>query len=411
MGALSEKVCIVGVGGTAFMKASNRTPLSMACEAIKNAMDDAGLAPRDVDGVAGFQIGDSIRNEYVAHGLGLHINYGCDLYSGGSSPEAVALHAAGLIVGGFCHTVAIYRSMNGRTGQRMGGQSISGPASTVVQDLQHFGQQFTMPAGIASAGALFAISAMRYLHEFGASTRTFGEIASTFRHHASLNPRALMRAPITVEDHQRSRWIAKPFRLLDFCLETDTAQAFIVTSRERAYDLKQPPVYILGGIARQCSPDPAGGWNYSRPKPYIHSGIYARKRLWENAGVHPTDVEVLSIYDALTYCVIEELEAFGFCGIGEAADFIRGGRLGVDGELPCNLSGGQLSEGYAHGVGLINEVVRQLRHRADDSCTGWAEGMHSYDRNAGCRQVRKVRIGACIAEGGDTRGSALILRS
>ena len=411
MGLLSDQVCVVGVGGTAFMKASNRTTLSMSCEAIKNAMDDAGFTARDVDGVAGFQVNDSVRNEYVAHALGIQMNYGCDLYSGGSTPEAIALHAAGLIAGGFCHTVAIYRSMNGRTGRRMGGQAAGGPGSIVVDDTQHYNQQFSAPAGLSSAGGLFGISAMRYLHEFGASTRTFGEIAATFRHHASLNPRALMRTPITVEDHQRSRWVVKPFRLLDFCLENDTAQAFIVTSRERAYDLKQPPVYILGGIARQCSPDPAGGWNYSRPRFYIHSGIYARKRLWENAGVRPEDIEVASFYDAMSYCVIEELEAFGFCDIGEAPGFIAGGRLGLDGQLPSNTGGGQLSEGYAHGVGLINDVVRQLRHRADDACPGWAEGKHTYDRAAGCRQVRKARLGACISEGGDTRGSALILRS
>jgi acetyl-CoA acetyltransferase len=205
--------------------------------------------------------------------------------------------------------------------------------------------------------------------------------------------------------------VAKPFRLLDFCLENDTAQVFIVTSRERAYDLKQPPVFILGGIARQCSPDPAGGWNYSRPRFYIHSGIYARNRLWGNAGVRPEEIEVASIYDAVSYCVIEELEAFGFCDIGEAPTFIAEGRLGLDGKLPCNTGGGQLSEGYTHGVGLINDVVRQLRHRADDACPQWAEGKHTYDRAAGCRQVRKASLGACISEGGDTRGSALILRS
>ena len=161
MGALSDQVCIVGVGDTAFMKASNRTTLSMSCEAIKNAMDDAGLGPRDVDGVAGFQVNDSVRNEYVAHALGIQMNYGCDLYSGGSTPEAIALHAAGLIVGGFCHTVAIYRSMNGRTGRRMGGQTVGGPGSVVIDDTQHYNQQFSAPAGLSSAGALFGISAMR----------------------------------------------------------------------------------------------------------------------------------------------------------------------------------------------------------------------------------------------------------
>ena len=219
--------------------------------------------------------------------------------------------------------MAIYRSMNGRTGRRMGGQTAGGPGSVVIDDTQHYNQQFSAPAGLSSAGALFGLSAMRYLHEFGASTRTFGEIAATFRHHASLNPRALMRTPITVEDHQRSRWVAKPFRLLDFCLENDTAQAFIVTSRERAYDLKQPPVHILGGIARQCSPDPAGRMELFAAQLLCPFRASMRASVCgKTPGVRPDEIEVASIYDAVSYCVIEELEAFGFCGIGEAPAFI-----------------------------------------------------------------------------------------
>jgi acetyl-CoA acetyltransferase len=406
MGALSGKYCIVGVGETQFMKASNRTPLSMACEAVKNAMDDAGLTARDIDAITSFQIADSIDVTNVAQALGIRMNYGAVAFSGGSTTEALVAHAIGLIEGGYCNTVAFFRSMNGRTGRRMGGQA---PGGVVPPSRAEGDAQFYMPWGFTTPGQHFATSAMRYLHDFGATTRSFAEVAAAFRYHAGLNPKALLRAPMTIEDHQRSRWVAKPFRLLDCCLETDVAAAFIVTSRERAYDLRQPPVVILGGSARTYADNPA--WNHSRPRTYIQAGNYARQRVWGMSGIRPADIDVLSIYDAFTYTVLLQLEAYGFCGIGEAAEFVKGGRLRIDHELPTNLSGGHLSEGYAHGLALVNEVVRQLRHRADDACAGWAEGKHSYDRQAGCRQVSDARFGACLGWGTETRGSSLILSS
>jgi acetyl-CoA acetyltransferase len=197
--------------------------------------------------------------------------------------------------------------------------------------------------------------------------------------------------------------------LKESCLETDVAAAFIVTSRERAYDLRQPPVFILGGSARTYSDNPT--WNHSRPRTYIQAGNFARHRAWAMSGIQPKDINVLSVYDAFTYTVIIQLEAYGFCGIGEAAQFVKDGRLQIDHELPTNLSGGHLSEGYAHGVALVNEVVRQLRHRVDDACPRWAEGQHNYDRSLGCRQVKHARFGASLGWGSETRGSSLILRS
>jgi acetyl-CoA acetyltransferase len=406
MGALTDKYCIVGVGETQFMKASHRTPLSMACEAVKRAMDDAGLSARDIDGITSFQIADSTDVANVASALGIRMNYGSVAFSGGSTTEALVAHAIGLIEGGYCNTVAVFRSMNGRTGRRMGGQA---PGGVVPPSRAEGDGQFYLPWGFTTPAQHFAPSAMRYLHDFNATTKSFAEVATAFRYHASLNPKALLRAPITIEDHQRSRWVAKPFRLLDCCLETDVSSAFIVTSRERAYDLRQPPVFIMGGSARTYSPNPA--WNHSRPRTYVQAGNYARQRVWGMSGISPKDIDLLSIYDAFTYTVIIQLEAYGFCGIGEAAEFVKGGRLRIDHELPTNLSGGHLSEGYAHGVALVNEVVRQLRHRADDACPGWAAGKHTYDRSAGCRQVRKARYGASFGWGTETRGSSLILRS
>ena len=231
MGALTDKYCIVGVGETPHMRPSNRTTLSMACEAIRNAMADAGLTPLDIDGMTSYQAADSTSSAHVASALGMRLNYCLDILGGGSSTEALVAHAIGLIEAGYAKTIVCFRSMNGRSGRRMGGQIPGGPIPAANADGDN---QFNMGWGWTSPAQRFAMSAMRYLHDTGCTTKAFAEIAVAHRYHASLNPKAIYRSPITIEDHQRSRWIVKPFRLLDCCTETDVSAAIIVTSRERA---------------------------------------------------------------------------------------------------------------------------------------------------------------------------------
>jgi acetyl-CoA acetyltransferase len=405
MGALTDKYCIVGVGETPHMRPSNRTTLSMACEAITNAMADAGLQASDIDGMTSYQAADSTTSAHVATALGMRLNYCVDIFGGGSSTEALVAHAIGLIEAGYAKTIVIFRSMNGRSGRRMGGQIPGGPipVATASDD-----NQFNMGWGWTTPAQRFGVSAMRYLYDTGCTTRAFAEIAVAHRYHASLNPKARFRQPITIEDHQRSRWVVKPFRLLDCCQETDVSAAIIVTSRERAYDLKHPPVFIMGGYARTMTPNPQ--WNYSRPVIHYVAGNYGWKRAFGMAGITHDDVDFVSCYDAFTFTTLIQLEANGFCGYGEAGDFVKGGRLQIDHGLPSNLSGGHLSEGYTHGVQMVIENVRQLRHRADDACPGWREGKHTYDRSKGCRQLRKARICCGMAWGWEAQASCLILR-
>ncbi len=405
MGSLTDKYCIVGVGETPHMRPSNRTTLSMACEAIRKAMADAGLEPRDIDGMTSYQVGDSTTSAHVATALGIRLNYAVDIVGGGSSTEALIAHAVGLIEAGYCKVMVIFRSMNGRSGRRMGGQVPGGPVPAATADGDN---QFFMHWGWTTPAQRFGMSAMRYLCDTGCTTRAFAEVAVAHRLHASLNPKALMRSPITIEDHQRSRWVVKPFRLLDCCQETDVSAAIIVTSRERAYDLRQPPVFIMGGTARTLTDSPA--WNYSRREIHHVGGNYGRNRLFAMAGIGQKDVDFISCYDAFTFTTLIQLEAYGFCGRGEAGEFVKGGTLQIDHELPSNLSGGHLSEGYTHGVQMIIENVRQLRHRADDGCPGWAEGRHSYDRKAGCRQLRRARVCCAMGWGTETTSSSVILR-
>jgi acetyl-CoA acetyltransferase len=287
----------------------------------------------------------------------------------------------------------------------MGGQVAGGPApaATAADD-----NQFLMGWGWTTPAQRFGMSAMRYLHDTGCTTRAFAEIAVAHRYHASLNPKAIHRTPITIEDHQRSRWVVKPFRLLDCCQETDVSAAIIVTSRERAFDLRHPPVFIMGGYARTMTESPQ--WNYSRPVLHYVAGNHGWKRAFGMAGIRHADVDFVSCYDAFTFTTLIQLEANGFCGPGEGGDFVKGGRLQIDHELPSNLSGGHLSEGYTHGVQMVIENVRQLRHRADDACPGWREGRHTYDRSRGCRQLRKAGICCGMAWGWENMASCLILR-
>ena len=388
------------------MRPSGRTTLSMACEAVRNALADAGLAPQDIDGMTSYQGFDSCASTDVASSLGIRLSYAVDIIGGGSSTEALVAHAIGLIEAGYCENMVIFRSMNGRSGRRPGGQDPGGPAT--LQAVSSIGDMraawgFTTPAQHHS------MTCMRYMRDYGLTSRQLGEVAVAHRRHANLNPKAVFyERPLTMDDYMKSRWISKPFHLFDCCLETDVAVAIIVTPREVAYNLRQPPVYIMGGTARTQTPEAAFAWG--RSKIYYIGANYGRKRLFGMSGVGQDDIDFVSAYDAFTFTTLILLEAFGFCGEGEVGPFVEGGTLQIDGRLPSNLSGGHLSEGYTHGIAMVVENVRQLRGRADDLCPGWEMGKHTYDRSLGCRQLQKAEIAACLAWSSETQSSAMILR-
>jgi len=213
--------------------------------------------------------------------------------------------------------------------------------------------------------------------KYGTTSRQLGEIAVTFRKHASLNPIAQMRTPITIEDHQNSKMIADPLHLLDICLVSDAARAFIVTSAERARSLKQPPVYIMGFGQGFVLNDLK-----ARPDLTSTGAITSGQTAFQMAGITREDIDVLWLYDATTYTVIAQLEELGFCKPGEGGPFVENGRLAIGGQLPTNTSGGMLSEIYIQGWTGIPEIVRQLRGQCGE------------------RQVKDAEIGLVTAEGG-----------
>jgi acetyl-CoA acetyltransferase len=232
------------------------------------------------------------------------------------------------------------------------------------------------------------MAARRHMHEYGTTSAHFGAIAVTMRSHALLNESAQMKKPMTLEDHQNSRFIAEPFRLFDCCLNSDGAAAVVVTSAERAKDLQHPPVRIVGGT--QCHTHKNF---FEAPSPAQQGEEEAAKRLYERYGLSPQDFDFAELYDCFTFTVLAQLESYGFCGIGESGPFAEEGHIALGGKIPVNTHGGLLSHGYIDGMTHITEGVKQLRG------------------NCGQRQVEDAKHGLVTGNGGDLATHAnLVLR-
>ncbi len=404
MGSLADKYCIVGVGETEYSRQSGRSTRAMAVEAVRNAMADAGLGRNGVDGMMSYQSGDSTPSNWVAPDLGLRLNFFMDVVGGGSSTEALVGLAIGAIEAGMCHTVALFRSMNGYSDFRIGGTGARSAQPVRGLDLAQ------VPFGMRSAGQSFAPTFMRHMYEYGTTSEQVAAVRVAHSTHASQNPKAYLKERLTVADVVGSRWIVKPLHLLDCCLETDNATGLIVTSRERARDLKPRPVFILGVAGRVSKPRTDFHWAHG-PISRV-AGYYARDIVFGQAGITPEDVDITGSYDAFTFTTMLQLEEYGFCQKGEGGHYVSSGIIELGGRRPNNTSGGHLCEGYTHGMSMVIENVRQLRGRADDSCPGAAEGQHTYDYSAGrCRQVKDPRITMNLGWSMPPTGSALILRN
>ena len=397
------RYAIVGVGETTYTRGAGMTTRALACWAIRNAIQDAGLTPRDVDGMLDYQLGDSTSATLVAGDLGIRPNFFMDVHGGGSSTEALVGLAMGAIEAGMCSTVVIYRAMNGYSQARIGG---TGRAETTISGEQLHERVY----GWTSPGQWFAPTFMRHMYEFGTRPEQVAMVRVAHSKHASNNPKALHRKRVTVQDVLASRMICTPLHLLDCCVETDNATAIVVTSIERARDLRHPPAVILGVVGRTCKPRP--DMHYQHGPITTVAGKWAAPRLWSGAGLGPDEVDVTGSYDAFTFTTMLQLEDYGFCAKGEGGAYVSSGTIELGGRRPNNTSGGHLCEGYTHGVSMVVENVRQLRHDADDSCPLGADGRraHTYDyREGGCRQVRTVNVTANFGWGTPAYGSALVM--
>ena len=401
---LRDKYCIVGVGETEYSRASGRTTRALGAMAIRNAMNDAGLGPGDVDGMLSYHGGDSTPSTAIMYDLGIRPNFYMDCSGGGSSTEALVGLAMGAIEAGMADTVAVFRSMNGYSNIRIGGTGARASAPIGGADLMK------RPYGLISAVQQFAFTFTRHMMEYGVTSEHLAHIKAAHSNHASNNPKALMKQRVTVEDVVNSRWIIRPVaHLLDCCLETDNATCVIVTSAERARDLKQRPIHILGVQGRGTKP--GGDFHYQHGPISRVAGHYVGPRVFESAGVTHDDIDITGCYDAFTYTVLLQFEDYGWCGKGEGKDYVSSGVINLGGRRPNNTSGGHLCEGYTHGMNMVIENVRQLRGSVDDYCPQAAEGIHTYDYSEGkCRQVRDAEISMNMGWGTPAVGSSLIMR-
>jgi acetyl-CoA acetyltransferase len=368
------KAAIVGVGQTEFSKSSGRSELRLAVEAITAALADAGLSAKHVGGLACYAM-DNNDPASVARSLGAdELAFFVQTPSGGGGACGTVALAAMAVTRGIADVVVAYRAMNERSGTRFGQPAFYRPGGT--PNSSQVNQSWLAPFGAATPASQMALSARRYMHQYGATSADFGLIAVSDRAYAATNPAAwFYQRPITIEDHQNSRLISDPLHLLDCCQESDGAVALVITTAERARELRQPVVEILAA-AQGLGPRYIGMAQTDREDmaAAVDTAVVARQ-LWKQSGLSPDDIDVANIYDHFGPSVLMVLEALGFCGPGEAASFIRDEGIGVTGRLPLNTNGGQLGEAYIHGYNGIVEVVRQLRGTAVNQVANASRGI------------------------------------
>jgi acetyl-CoA acetyltransferase len=356
---LKDRAAIVGIGATEFSKHSGRSELRLAIEAVMAALADAGLEPKDVDGYTTFSMDNNPAIEINRSIGGGDLRFFSRVHYGGGAACATVMQAAMAVATGVADTVVCYRAMNERSMQRFGA-GVQDRLPTPTVEGAHFG--WYAPYGLLTPASWVAMCARRYLHQYGATTEDFGRVSVADRRHASTNPAAwFYRQPITLEDHQNSRWIVEPLRLLDCCQESDGAVAVVVTRLERARDLRQPPVVIRAAAQAASSEQQMMTGFYADDIAGLPEMGLVAQQLYATAGLGPDDIQTAVIYDHFTPFVLTQLEEFGFCKRGEAKDFVRDGNIELGGRLPINTHGGQLGEAYIHGMNGISEAVRQLR--------------------------------------------------
>ena len=399
---LRDRYAIVGVGETEYSRASGRSTRALGVEAVRKALDDAGLAAGDVDGMLSYHSNDSTPSPALAADLGIRLNTYADVIGGGSSTEGLVAYAMGLMEVGLCRAVVLVRAMNGYSEFRIGGTGAR--AATPVRGLELVDR----PYGMLSAGQRFAPTFMRHMYEFGTTSAQVAHVKAAHSRHAAANPKAIARTPVTVEDVLASRWVVKPLHLLDCCLETDNATALVITSTARARDCRRRPIHVMAAAGRVSKP--RADFLYHGRMTTV-AGYHTRDLVFPAAGIGPEDVDLTGAYDAFTFTAMLQLEEFGFCRKGEGGAYVASGAIDLGGRRPNNTSGGHLCEGYTHGMSMVIENVRQLRGAVDDYCPGAADGVHTYDhRPGGCRQVKDAEIAMNMGWASPATGSALILR-
>lgn len=380
--SLREKAAVTGVGETAYTRMSGKSVLALQLEASLNAIADAGISPKEIDGIIPYSNSPVVAEDFVTN-FGLSdLRFSVTAPLGGASCVAAIQSALLAISSGVCKNVLIPIGRNGSSAGRIGTRVQQMPQFKVVGEHE-------MPVGAIAPAQLYAPMARRHMELFGTTSSQLGEIAVSTRQNAILNGKGMMTRPLTLEDHQASRMISDPLRLYDCSLESDGGAAIVVSGADRARDFGKPPVYVMG-IAEGHPDSPS----VITQRPDItRLGIAkAAPKAFAMAGVSPGDVDVAEIYDCFTYIVLCQLEDLGFCKKGEGGLFVESGAIRLGGKLPINTHGGLLSQAHMVGMNHIVELVRQLRGEA------------------GKAQVRGAEIGLVTGYGDMGDGSVAIMR-
>lgn len=378
-------VAIAGVGSSAITRDGSDPVERLAIDACAAALDDAGLAASDVDGMFQYSFGwDSPDCHYMQRALGIpDLAAYADIGAMGPSGLAGALAGIAAVASGACETAVVFRAISqraGNTGSYGGGGAPSGAMGDNLR--------FTVPYGYAPIIPAIAMMMRRRIEELGGAIEDYGYIAINARRWSAMNERAALREPVSMDGYLTSRILAEPLHLLDCDYPVSGATAVMVTSAERARDMRRPPI-VVDATAYATGPTP----DWIQAEDFMFGATRrCAERLWSRASVTVQDVDLACLYDGFTHITISWLEALGFCGIGEAGGFIDGGKtIGPGGKLPLNTHGGQLAAGRLHGLGLLVEGVRQLRG------------------DCGERQVPDARV-AVVSNGHGPQCGALVLR-
>ncbi len=377
-----REVAIAGVGYTDFSRESGRSVLELATDAALAACADAGLSPSAVDGIASYMVSNDSENcQALATALALPgLRYVMDCNGAGQSPCRLVGNATMAIATGAADAVLVFRSLNGRSGVRVGASKFAGKSAS-----------YRYPIGYNAYMMYIAMWARRFLYETGQSDEDLAAVAIAQRAYARDNERAILRNPLTLDDYYDARKVVDPFRVPDCTTEVDGACAVLLTSLDRARDLKQPPAVVAAHAYRAGGRPGLDIGHHTLIDDYTRNfTALLRDDLYRQAKIEATDVDFAQIYDCFTSTVLMGLEGLGLCERGESGGFVRAGETGLDGSLPVNTNGGLLSEGYVHGMNTVAEAVLQIQGRGAE------------------RQSPRHEIGV-VTSGALIDGSALIL--
>jgi acetyl-CoA acetyltransferase len=358
--ALRDQAIISGVSQVDFVRGAPESTSRLAGLAIAGAIEDAGLKPSDLDGIVVYGTEETAENE-VAREFGLgDLSFFCRIPGGGGAGCGLVGHAVMAIAAGQAGNVLVYRARKGTDTRSRhwlsGGEIAAGE------------RMWIRPFGMVRPADEVAVLARRYMHEFGITEDHFANVAVACRRHGAANPRALLRKPITREDHHASRMISDPLRLLDCCIEADGAAALIVSPADRAPDCPAGAVYVHA-FAQGISAGSTTMATFFGDDPLRTQSWACAERLWAMSELTVSDLRVAQLDDSFTPLVLLALEGYGFCGRGEAGDFSEGGNLEIGGKLAINTAGGSLADGFLHGFNHVIEGVRQMRGTSANQVT------------------------------------------